>query len=99
MKLQQGDVIIKDVEYEVNGEKLDHLVLAEGESTGHAHRLTEGLGALIVLDNILHLQVFSENAKLRHEEHNEIVIPKRNYKISIVREFDPFENEIRAVRD
>ena len=31
MKLQKGDVLIKKVDYEIKGEKLDHLTLAEGE--------------------------------------------------------------------
>lgn len=99
MKYQQGDVIIKKVDYEIVGEKLNHLILAEGEATGHAHRLTEGLGQLIMMDKILHLQIFSETAKLKHEEHAEIILPKGNFKIGIVREYDAFEDEIRQVRD
>lgn len=98
-KLQQGDVIIRKVDYAVEGEKLDHLVLAEGEATGHSHQITEGLGQLIMMDKIMHLQIFSETAKLRHEEHNEVIIPKGDYKIGIVREYDPFEDEIRQVKD
>lgn len=98
-KLQQGDVILKPVDYKVSGRKLDHLILAEGESTGHSHQLVDGLGQLIVMDNILHLQVFSEAAKLKHEEHREIVVPKGDYVVGQVNEYDPFEDEIRKVRD
>jgi hypothetical protein len=99
MKLQQGDVILNQVDYEIIGEKLDHLILAEGEATGHAHKITEGLATLVMMDKIMHLQIFSDTAKLKHDEHNEIIILKGNYKINIVREYDPFEDEIRAVRD
>jgi len=99
MKYQQGDVIIKTVDYEIKGEKLDHLTLAEGEVTGHSHRIVEGLGQLIMMDKMMHLQIFSETAKLKHEEHNEIILPKGNYSVRIVREYDPFEKEIRQVQD
>ena len=99
MKLQQGDVILESVNYEVDGEKLDHLILAEGESTGHNHQIVSGLGQLIMIDKIMHLQIFSETALLKHEEHKSINIPKGNWKIKIVREYDPFEKEIRRVAD
>ena len=99
MKLQQGDVILNSVDYEIKGKKLDHLVLAEGEATGHRHQLVDGLGQLIMMDKIMHLQVFSETALLKHEEHKPIIVPKGNWKINIVREYDPFEEEIRRVRD
>jgi len=100
MKYQQGDVILRKVTKNLKeGKKLDHLVLAEGEATGHNHRITEGIASLIMLDKILHLEVFSETAKLEHQEHNEIILPKGKYEIGIVKEYDPFEDEIRQVRD
>jgi len=99
MYYQQGDVLIEKVDYKISGTKLDHLTLAEGETTGHHHSITQGLGQLIMMDKIMHLQIFSETAKLKHQEHNEIILPKGDYKISIIREYDPFENEIRRVRD
>jgi hypothetical protein len=99
MKLQQGDVILNSVDYEIKGKKLNHLILAEGEATGHSHQLIDGLGQLIMMAKIMHLQVFSETAKLLHEEHKPIIVPKGNWKVNIVREYDPFENEIRRVAD
>ncbi len=96
---QQGDVLIEKVDYKIKGKKLNHLTLAEGEATGHHHSIVEGLGQLIMMDKIMHLQIFSETAKLQHQEHKEIIIPKGDYKINIVREYDPFEDEIRKVRD
>lgn len=99
MKLQQGDVLIKKVDYKIKGKKLDHMTLAEGEATGHHHSIVSGLGQLIMMDNIMHLQVFSETALLKHQEHNEIEIPKGDYRIEIVREYDHFEEEARRVAD
>jgi hypothetical protein len=52
-----------------------------------------------MMDKIMHLRVFSETALLKHQEHNPINIPKGNWKIKIVKEYDPFENEIRRVQD
>lgn len=39
--IRQGDVILLPVQ-ETQGQKLSHLTLAEGEVTGHSHRLTWG---------------------------------------------------------
>lgn len=99
MKLQQGDVLLKKVEYKIEGEKLNHVTLAEGEATGHHHSIVSGIGQLIMMDNIMHLQVFSDTALLKHQEHNEITIPQGNYRIGIVKEYDHFEEEAREVID
>jgi hypothetical protein len=37
--IRQGDVILLPVQ-ETQGQKLSHLTLAEGQVTGHSHRLT-----------------------------------------------------------
>lgn len=99
MKLQQGDVILTAIDYEIKGEKLDHMILAEGEATGHCHKIVSGIGQLIMMDKIMHLQIFSETALLEHNEHGPIQIPKGNYRIDRVREYDHFEEETRRVAD
>jgi hypothetical protein len=38
---------------------------------------------------ILFLRVLSEFAKLYHEEHEDVILPKGNYEIRRQREFDP----------
>lgn len=98
MKYQQGDVVIQKVK-KVKGKKLNHLILAEGEATGHSHQIVNGLACLYASGNDMFLKVLSETAKLKHEEHKEINIPKGDYQVGIIREKDPFENEIRQVRD
>lgn len=98
MMLQQGDVILERIE-EVKGEKLGHLVLAEGEVTGHAHVITEGEAELYEDNGTLYLWVNSENALLTHEEHKTIEVPKGNWKIRKVREYDHFAEEARNVKD
>jgi hypothetical protein len=98
MFIQQGDVLIRKVN-EIKGNKLNHLVLAEGESTGHKHVITEGDAELYDYEGTLFLKVKSEKALLTHEEHNAVEIKKGDYKIGIVREYDHFSEEARNVAD
>lgn len=88
MKYRHGDVLLVSVE-KVKGKKLPHLTLAEGEVTGHAHRITEGEAELYEENGVLFLHVESERAKLTHEEHKEIDLPRGNYQITIQREYAP----------
>jgi len=96
--IQQGDVIIVKVK-EIIGKKLNHLTVARGEATGHNHTITEGDAELYEHEGTLFLKVKSENATLTHQEHTKVVIPKGDYKINIVREYDHFFEEARQVRD
>lgn len=101
-EVQQGDVIIKRIpdNFDLDrGKKLNHKVLAEGEVTGHSHRLTQGLGSLIMLDKILYMEIFEDNTKLEHNTHNPIMFNKGKYQIGIVREKDHFKDIIREVVD
>lgn len=88
MKYRQGDVLIQSVE-QIQGKKLSHLVLAEGEATGHKHIISEGDAELYQHEGTLFLKVLSEEALLTHEEHKEIKLPKGNYEIKIQREYEP----------
>lgn len=90
---RQGDVSIMAVNSvpkqarKVKGE----LVLARGELTGHAHRIVEGKASLHQLaTGALYLRVASKFAKLFHEEHEDIRLPKGDYEVRRQREFDPF---------
>ena len=66
-------------------------ILARGEVTGHAHRIVEGQVKLYQLAmGVMYLRVLSEFAKLYHEEHEDVVLPKGDYQIRRQREFDPF---------
>ena len=99
MFLQQGDCLIFGIDVVPEGEKLNHLVLMEGEMTGHAHRISQGLAELFESGSTKYLKVLSDEAVLTHEEHGPITIPKGTYKIGRVREFDHFSEEARAVQD
>lgn len=88
MNYRHGDVIVTKTNG-IKGKKLDHLTLAEGEVTGHAHRITDGDADLYEHEGVLYLRVKSESAALTHEEHARIDLPKGDYKIDIQREYAP----------
>ncbi len=87
--IRQGDVIITAAEVIIKGTKLPHLTLAEGEVTGHSHRISEGKAELYEKDGTLYLKVISETAILTHEEHKKITIPQGDWLIRIQREYEP----------
>lgn len=95
---QQGDVILKRTT-NLRGKKLNHLVLAEGEKTGHKHQIIEGDAELYEDNGTLYLRVNSDQAILAHEEHKHQVIEKGDYQIGIVQEYDHFAEEARNVAD
>ena len=95
---QQGDILLKRAE-KVKGEKLNHLVLAEGSKTGHKHQIIDGNAELYSDKGELFLSVNSDQAILGHEEHKNQVVGKGIYRIEIVQEFDHFAEEARNVAD
>lgn len=62
-------------------------VLAEGEATGHAHRVT-GDFLLYDLDGTLYLRT-KGSATLVHEEHAQIALPRGTFKVTLQREWSP----------
>ena len=73
-------------------------VLAEGEVTGHAHRLQDpASGHVFSVGSELYLEVLGETATVVHEEHGPITVPRGNYMVRIQREYSP--REIRRVVD
>ena len=106
MLFQQGDVLIQSVdEIPADAEKLSpdqhKNTLAEGEVTGHAHRV-QGIVDLFRQANTPPGDVFMSAPKrivLNHEEHGSVAIPKGRYKVSLVREYDHFAEEARRVQD
>ena len=89
---RQGDVSILAVKGE--------LVLARGELSGHAHRIVDGKASLHRLPaGGLFLRVESRSARLFHEEHEDVRLPRGNYEIRQQREFDWFATGVRYVAD
>jgi hypothetical protein len=96
---RHGDVLVAEVSNIPEGaEKQTHLVLAEGEVTGHSHRIAEaGSAELYQVGTELFLRVVKAKATLIHQEHGPIVLAKGNYRVWRQREYSP--REIRIVRD
>lgn len=86
--IRQGDVILKPVK-PAFGKKLSHLTLAEGEVTGHSHRISSGNAELYEKNGTLYLRVLSQQATLTHEEHKAIEIPQGIWMVRIQREYEP----------
>ena len=78
--------------------KLKHLVLAEGEVTGHSHKVVEGVAELYQ-DNRLKMLRAKSKVKIGHEEHKPIEIPVGDWNVGKVQEQDHFEKIIREVED
>lgn len=101
---RQGDVVIRRLESSPDTSSFvikDDLILARGETTFHAHRISQGKVQLQInaLMGLMILRVISENAVLSHEEHAEIILPMGDYKINQQREFSWFDEEVRRVCD
>lgn len=88
--MRQGDVILMPVT-KITGKKLSHLILAAGEVTGHAHRISEGCAELYDHNGVLYLRVLSKTALLTHEEHQELHIPQGDWLVKIQREYIPLK--------
>lgn len=77
--------------------KIQNSILAEGETTGHAHRLKDDVEVYegenfreFKLDNV---------TTLTHEEHKEIEIPTGEFNSGICQEYDWFEKKAKEVED
>jgi hypothetical protein len=105
--VQQGDVLFFKVEglpeeglTPAKSSKRGMVVFAEGESHGHYHSVLEESGVKLFEDETgtLWCSVPAE-VEVEHQEHNKVTLAPGNYRIGIVREVDPFSEEIHAVRD
>lgn len=94
VSMRQGDVLLSSVHplravVLWPNQKQDHLTLAEGEVTGHSHRIAKGNAVLYRTRDGMILKVYSETALLVHEEHQALQIPQGNWRITIQREYQP----------
>lgn len=95
---RQGDVLIVAVESIpetaiaiARGKR--GVVLAEGEVTGHAHRIPSRHASLYRTDtDARYLRVMGPApVQLRHEEHSTVSLPPGSYRVTIHREYQPGE--------
>lgn len=103
MLIQQGDVLFHKVSNlptgltEVKNKGL--VTFAEGEATGHHHScVADGVQLYEDAEGTLWCGVERE-ATVTHQEHGPVTLSPGTYRIGIVREVDPFTDEIRSVAD
>jgi hypothetical protein len=76
--------------------KTTRITLARGEVTGHAH-VAAGPGLLF--DESTGVLTVPRSAVVTHEEHGTVRLSAGQYKVGHVREEDPYNTELRPVRD
>lgn len=86
-----------DITRRMEMKKLDRPVLAEGETTGHAHVLEEAGVEVWEAEDGHRETVLDKPSVLRHEEHKPVTLPAGEWCSDIVRETDPFEGERRVL--
>jgi hypothetical protein len=91
MLWRQGDVFIESIALIPAGAaQQPHLVLADGELTGHSHRVADPDTALLFeLRGQSYLQVIAERATVIHQEHGPVTLARGNYRVWRQREYDP----------
>ena len=101
MKYQQGDVLLEGIDSLDGFEKVQDgagIVLAEGETTGHMHRVRERAELYRDKTGQFYLSTTGPTT-IVHEEHRPITVPGGFFKVGIVREYDYIEQQSRQVRD
>jgi hypothetical protein len=99
--LRQGDVLLVKSEYipeTAQDTTKGDIILAHGETTGHAHRIRQPEKKARIWDAGAErfLQVL-EVVALTHEEHSSITINPGIYRVAIQTEYTP--QELRRVQD
>ncbi len=96
---RQGDVLISAITaVPSRAVRRRELVIAEGEATGHRHRVEDPATAELLEDRgVLYLRVLADRARVVHEEHGPIVLARGEYLVWQQREYSP--ESIRTVRD
>ena len=102
LMLRQGDVLITRIDaLPANLTPVKRttrgVVLAEGEVTGHAHRIPSRHASLYRTENDARYMRVTAPVQLKHEEHSTVTIPAGKYLVSIHTEYSP--EAVRQVED
>lgn len=99
----QGDVYLIEAEkIPKNAEKVsarnNRYILAEGKATNHAHAIVDMELEVYEKEGTLYIKA-SSPFKVVHEEHKPITVEPGIWMVGRQREYDPFLEETRIVRD
>jgi hypothetical protein len=99
MMWRHGDVMIATVDSLPATAKLrPDVILARGEITGHMHRVESASTAeLWELDGQVYIKVVADTARIVHEEHKPVTLPRGLYRVWQQREYTP--QKVRPVYD
>lgn len=101
-KLQQGDVLLFQVNSLPNGKKKllakDKIVVMEGEATGHCHTINSVGSKFWEIDSVQYLKL-DEPTDIVHQEHGPITVDEGIWMIGRVREHDYFSKMVAPVKD
>lgn len=88
---RQGDVLLRQIDrLPSTVRKCQGVTLAEGEVTGHRHRIQQTQAVqLWAQGEHLFLEVKESSATLVHEEHHAIELPQGLYRVWKQREYRP----------
>lgn len=107
----QGDILVERIDATIDIAGIvtqsandESVTVAEGEATGHRHRLTGS--AVMYRDDALardipsglyiaHIRVDGPTARLEHEEHGPITLPAGNYRVRRQRQLEPMDVGLR----
>ena len=101
---RQGDVALKQLHRLPKGlKKLETLIVAQGEATGHHHKLVADRPEtqIAIMEDIQgkkYIQIIGGQARLTHQEHDTIILQPGIFEVGIEREYDPVK-EWRKVID
>lgn len=107
---RQGDVILKvRPALPSNLTPAKDRILAHGETSGHAHFVSEEKGTHIFVDNNGKMWIQSdtefavehllETSRAWTTEHHPVMVPPGVYEVTISREYDAYEETVRRVQD
>jgi len=95
MKYRHGDLLIVKTESIPDDAKTSEMALANGRYTGHSHMI-EGDAKVFESKNTKYILVKTK-AKLTHDEHDTIELPKGRYKV--IRQVEYTPEGLREVED
>jgi hypothetical protein len=92
---RQGDIYFVKLDEQIGVEKaavVKNGIIAKGETTGHAHRVSQSslaAGALLTLvDRSMFLRSPEAGATIVHDEHGPLELPAGSYAVVPQQEFD-----------
>lgn len=98
---RQGDVLLTEIAtVPSEATKQNNTVLAYGEATGHSHMFPDLKNAnLFMTPAGKKYIVLKKDSMLTHQEHNHFMVEAGTYEVTIEREYDYFDEEMKKVID